>query len=428
MDLDRYQNIYNFLNSQAIPTDFTSYQRTQLQNQAKYFEIKNGLLYKRNKRNLDHPLRVVKWTEVDPVLYMMHNHPTAGHLGIDAMYYKIAERYYWDQMYRDIKEYVRTCEQCQRRGKARRKEPLHPIKIGQAFERIGIDLVGPLPITHSNNRYIIVATDYLTRWPEAQAVPDASALTLAKFIFTEIVCRHGIPKIILSDQGPNFRSDMIRLLYEKFLIQHKFSSPYHPQTNGMVERLNRTLCESLAKVATSQTWDEQLPAVLFAYRTKRHATTGYTPFQLVYGRQATLPIEAILPTSEPEPEIDLEDSILTRAYELIDKLPELQEQAKKNTETSQQKQKQRHDARLKPEEFEVGDKVWIQRKDIEASRSVKFEDKRKGPYIICTKLGNGAYKLRTEKGQILKQYYNSDRLEKYHKRQGWEPQIIIETQ
>ena len=148
-------------------------------------------------------------------------------------------------MYRDIKEQIKTCKQCQRRGKARRKEPLHPIKVGQAFERIGIDLVGPLPITARNNRYIIVATDYLTRWPEAQAVPDASAATLAKFIFTEIVCRHGIPKIILSDQGPNFRSEMIRVLCENFLIKHKFSSLYHSQTNGIVKRLNRTLCKSI---------------------------------------------------------------------------------------------------------------------------------------------------------------------------------------
>ena len=85
----------------------------------------------------------------------------------------------------------------------------------------------------------------------------------------------------------------------------------------MVEQLNRTLCESLAKVATSKDWDIYLPPMLFAYRTKRHTTTGYTPFQLVYGRQATLLVELILPTSEPEPEIDLEDSILTKAYELI---------------------------------------------------------------------------------------------------------------
>ena len=186
---------------------------------------------------------------------MMHKHPTGRHLGMNAMYDKINEQYYWDQMYRDIQAYVRSCTECQKRLKTRRKEPLHPIQVGRAFERIGIDLVGPLSITAQNNRYIIVATDYLTKWPEARAVPDAGANTLAKFIFKEIICRHGTPKIIFSDQGWNFISETVRILCEKFLIVHKFSSAYHPQTNGMIERLNRTLCESLAKVKGTDEWD-----------------------------------------------------------------------------------------------------------------------------------------------------------------------------
>ena len=248
MNLDRYIQLYNYLESDKIPEEFTDYQKKQLINQARYFEIRHNLLYKRNRKDTEHPFRVIKWTEVEPILYMMHKHPTAGHLGTDAMYYKIAELYYWDQMYWDIQEYVKTCETCQKRQKEKRKEPLHPIQIGRAFERVGIDLVGPLPLTAKNNHYIIVTTDYLTRWPEARAVPDTGANTLAQFIFEEIICRHGTLKIILSDQGRNFISETIRILCEKFLIKHKFSSPYHPQTNGIVERLNRTLCESLAKV------------------------------------------------------------------------------------------------------------------------------------------------------------------------------------
>src|ERR1043165_3214952 len=118
---------------------------------------------------------------------------------------------------------------------------------------------------NQNNRYIIVATDYLTCWPEAKTVPDAGAKTLAKFIFEEIICRHGVPKMILSDNGKNFISETVRILCEKFLIKHIFSSPYHLQTNGMVERLNRTLCESLAKVKRTDDWDLHIPAVLLAY-------------------------------------------------------------------------------------------------------------------------------------------------------------------
>src|SRR5437762_13295507 len=135
-----------------------------------------------------------------------------------------------------------------KRSKNKRKEPLHPIQVGRAFERIGIDLVGSLTITKQNNRYIIVATDYLTRWPEAKAVLDADAKTLAKFIFEDIVCRHGVPQVILSDNRKNFASEIVKILCEKFLIKHTFSSPYHPHTNRIVKILNRTLCNFLAKV------------------------------------------------------------------------------------------------------------------------------------------------------------------------------------
>ena len=196
----------------------------------------------------------------------------------------------------------------------------------------------------------------------------------------------------------------------------------------MVERLNRTLCESLAKVKGTDEQDLHISAVLLAYRTKRHTTTGYTPFQLVYGRQATLPIETIIPVElEQQEEIDLQGSILQRAYNLIEKLPRYHIEAQQNTEKSQQKQKEYIDKRVRFEEFEIGDKVWVQRKELEHSRSAKFENKRNGPYVIQEKLNNGAYKLSTIEGKILKGYYNSDRLAKYYEKQSWELIVLIEN-
>jgi Integrase zinc binding domain len=134
MNLDRYYQLYRYLETDEIPEEFTESQKKQLMNQARYFETKHKLLYKKNKKDPQQPLRVIKWTEVEPILYMMHKHPTARHLETDAIYYKIAERYYWDQMYKDIQEYIKTCEECQKRQKGRRKELLYPIQIGQAFE------------------------------------------------------------------------------------------------------------------------------------------------------------------------------------------------------------------------------------------------------------------------------------------------------
>src|ERR1043165_7104463 len=156
-----------------------------------------------------------------------------------------------------------------------------------------------------------------------------------------------------------------------------------------------------------------------------------SPFHLVYGRQAILPIETIIPT-EPNPdvdrEIDLQDSILQRAYKLIDKMPYSQNDARLNTERSQQKQKEYFNNKIRPEKYEISDKVWIQRKEIEKSRSAKFEDKRFGLFIIQEKLNNSAYKLRNNEGQVLQKYYNSDRLAKYYEKQTWEPIVVIENQ
>src|SRR3954464_7674012 len=112
------------------------------------------------------------------------------------------------------------------------------------FAKIGIDIVEPLPLTTKGNRYIVVAIDYLTKWPEAEAISEATGKRVAKFIYQVIICRHGCPKQLLSDRGTHFRNELVDNLLKKFEIQHLLSTPYHPQTNGLVERFNRTLCES----------------------------------------------------------------------------------------------------------------------------------------------------------------------------------------
>jgi hypothetical protein len=141
-----------------------------------------------------------------------------------------------------------------------------------------------------------------------------------------------------------------------------------------------------------------------------------------------MPIEALIPVEnvDADKEITLEDSILQRAFELIDELPYQHNEARKNTEKSQKKQKVRFDINIRKEEFEIGDKVWVQRKDLENSRSAKFEDKRSGPFIIKSKLNNGAYKLQSLEGKTLLKYYNSDRLARYYEKQNWQLVIVID--
>src|ERR1044072_1030059 len=145
MDTERYNLLQTFLQNQILPDTLTTQQQKQIKQQSKHFQLKNGFLYKIDKRNNKNLLRVVRKYEMEPVLYMFHNDPTAGHFSVDKMFDKIRDRYYWPQMYENIREYVKSCDACQRRGKSHKNELMHPIPVHSPFYQIGIDIVGPLP-------------------------------------------------------------------------------------------------------------------------------------------------------------------------------------------------------------------------------------------------------------------------------------------
>ena len=163
MDIEHYNNIYTYLLQQKYPDNFSNQQKQTLDKQSINYIIKNNFIYKKDKRKQNHLLRVIRKHELEPVLFMFHNDPTAAHFAVDAMFEKICTRYYWPQMYEDIRNYVRSCDSCQRRGKNKKNQTLHPIPINTSFYQIGIDFVGPLPLTKARNKYIIVAMDYFIK-------------------------------------------------------------------------------------------------------------------------------------------------------------------------------------------------------------------------------------------------------------------------
>jgi hypothetical protein len=402
MNKQRYENIKRYLQGEKLHEN----EIVTIEKQAKGIEIKLDTLYKRRDGKL---VKILKEDEIDSVMFMTHNHETGAHFGVDATYNKIAERYYWKGMYKDIKRYVRYCDACQRRGQKGGKGNLHPIKVGEPFERIGIDFVGPLERTKKGNRYILVVTDYLTKWPEAKAMKEATAKNVIEFIYEEIICRHGCPRVILSDRGTHFRNELVDGLCEKFEIKHKLSSPYHPQTNGLVERFNRTLCEALAKIVEKENeWDKYIRSVLFAYRTIKHNTTKRTPFFMVYGREAILPTDNI----DENKEITEKESLLKRVYEIIN-LNENRNEVLEIIKKSQEKQKERHDEKIIEDKFEIGDKVLLKDTAKEKQWSGKLSQKWKGPYYVHQIIGKGAYKLRDMDGRVLKATRNIKHLKRY---------------
>ena len=165
------------------------------------------------------------------------------------------------------------------------------------FLRVAVDVL-TMPLTSRGNRYIVVFMDYFTKWAEAFAVSDQQAPTIARLLVENIVCRHGVPEELLSDRGSNFLSSLIMEMCTILGIKKINTSGYHPQTDGLVEKFNSTLLAMLSKCSDSRTleWDQQLPTLLFAYRSMVQESTQESPFFLLYGRDPRLPTESVLGT------------------------------------------------------------------------------------------------------------------------------------
>jgi len=234
MEPIHYQHLVQYLTDWSYPPEFTEEERKKLRGQAQKFFAQDQVLYKKRK---EEPQRVVQEDEVPSLVKRLHEDPTSGHFGIQHTYQRTAKSYYWPQMFEDIRNHVRRCDICQKQKKPVTSEELHPLPVGQPFDRVGIDLL-QLPLTPFGNRYVIVATDYHTKWVEARAVPDKTASTVAGFIYEDIICRHGAPKELLSDQGREFVNALVAQICELFATKHKTTRPYHPQTNGLTERFN----------------------------------------------------------------------------------------------------------------------------------------------------------------------------------------------
>ena len=184
-----------------------------------------------------------------------------------------------------IKHYVESCDPCQRKDKPHQTQYLQPVPVVAPWHCVGIDIMGPLPKTADGYRYIVVAIDYFTKWPEAAPLRDCKAKTVAKFIFKDIICRHGCPKELRSDRGSSFKNQLIQALCDDFDIRHVPVLPYRPQSNGLVERLNQTIGTALSKYTQKEVnrWNEFLDGILLGYRTNPQSSTKFTPAYLTFG-------------------------------------------------------------------------------------------------------------------------------------------------
>ena len=202
-----------------------------------------------------------------------HSH-SYGHFGIDKTSNIVQHHYWWWGLKDQVREHVKTCDPC-KIGLAKFSEPMtmQPTAVQGIYHKVGINMIGPLQTGLSCNKYI-TAVNYMSKSIEAEAVPDKSSETTAEFFHREIVCRHGTPVQEVTDQGGEFQGDFQALL-EKSGIDHRKTSPYHSQANGLTERANQLLTRSLVKMTKEvpDNWDKQIPSVLMEYRATRQAST-----------------------------------------------------------------------------------------------------------------------------------------------------------
>ncbi|KAL4152675.1 hypothetical protein QTP88_000508 [Uroleucon formosanum] len=289
-----------------------------------------------------------------------HDSIIGGHVGIHRTIKKIKTQFNWRGLKEDVIEYIKNCESCQK-GKVANKKVKQPMLItstsSEPFEKIFLDIVGPLVTTLSGNTYILTLQDDLTKYSMGIALPNHQANTIAEAFVTNFVCTHGIPQTILTDQGTDFLSKIFTEVCKLLQINKINTSPFHPQTNGSLERSHRTLTEYLRHYVDKKlnNWDEYLPYAFFVYNSTEHTSTGYQPYSLLFGRRLEIPIKL---SHEPEPRYNYDNNY----FDLKQKMQESHKIAKENLIKRKVKSKQIYDNNENSIEIHVKDQILLRDK------------------------------------------------------------------
>ena len=252
--------------------------------------------------------------------------------------------FYWPGQWKDVRDWCNTCPVCATRKTThpKSKAPLQPIKPSYPMQIIAMDILGPLPESEAGNSYILVIGDYFTRWMEAYPIPNQEATTVARILTNELFYSFSLPEQLHTDQGRQFESELISEICRLLKIRKTRTKPYHPQCDGLVERFNHTLLNMLSTCVKDHhfLWEDYIRPVCMAYNTSTQSTTGYTPFYLMFGRQAKLPVDIMYGTNAMN-----EVSPNQHAADLRARLTEAYEKVRQHLNTGQERQKEFYDRR-----------------------------------------------------------------------------------
>ena len=368
---------------------------------ANSLEVKNGILYRVHKSNKGSVWTTTKQVVLpigkrEKCLRLAHEALFGGHMGVQKTLDRILTNFYWPGMQAEVARFCKSCDICQRTVPKGRvpKAPLDQMtSIDVPFKRIAVDLVGPIfPTSDSGNKYILTVVDYATRYPEAVALPSIETTRVAEALL-DIYSRVGFPQEVLSDLGTQFTSSLMQEISRLISVKQLNTSPYHPMCNGLVEKFNGTMKQILKRLCAERPkdWDRYLSAVMFAYREVPQESTGFSPFELLYGRDVRGPMDILKECWIKENSSENEEPKISYQYvlDLRDKIERTCELARRELQKSSNRYKVYYDRKSKPRSLTPGNSVLIL---LPTDRN-KLLLQWKGPFKVLDQVAKNNYKI-----------------------------------
>jgi transposase InsO family protein len=375
----------------------------------RHFDLNRDSYCVRNEMVYFNSLLIVPPKLVSFVLSMCHDDSLSGHPGVKKTSALIKDRFFWHEMSKDITNYVTSCDSCQRRKRNYNKvySPLSSMTAERPFQRWAMDVL-QLPPSTLGYKYLLVATDYFTRWPVAFPMTNHTAETVAKIFFEKICCMYGVPESVHTDRGAEFQSRLLQELYKLLGVTSTRTTSYHPQGDGLVERLNQTIIETFSKVISNRSdWLDYLNPVLFAYRCSPQASLRCSPFEMLYGQKPKLPVDLQFDFSLGA-DIPNDGSVAA----LQRRLRSVRDHAVKNlfkAQADQRKYYNKNKSLGRP--FSVGSSVLLQA--ILQGPNTKLDDRWLGPFRVVSFPHPGVVEIVHISNDRDRQVVAQDRLKRY---------------
>jgi len=403
---DEIKKVTRYLTTLRRLGNMTDKQFDSFRQYALRFLVEEGQLFRRAKPGMP-PKRVI-WDQNEQKDIMSQLHDESGYRGKKGSYEKVALRYWWKGLYRDVEKWVKTCEECQKRSPIGVTEELHPTLDIPLWQRVGLDVVY-MPLNEGFSK-IVAMREYLCGWIEAKALRNADSKSVAAFVHEWIV-RYGIPGMIIYDNGPENKK-ITKIMIDRYRIRNVCVASYHPQSNAVIERGHQQIVDGLAKLGPK--WVTNLPFVVWADRITTRVSTGFTPYRLVFGQECVLPVElcasswTIIEWRKVKTTAEL---LVARARQL-ERREENIEEDQENVCKSCLRNKAYFDKNRQErvQTIEIGDMVLLYNSSLDTQWSKKLKNKWLGPYKIREIGETGTYLLNELDGTQLRGILAGDRI------------------